>query len=55
MVSRKPLAQGSRGNKFADFALRFRPDLADPIERNRKNNSQHYFEDFVIEDRSKMG
>jgi len=31
-------AKGSRKNKFAELALRFGSDLADPIEQNRRNS-----------------
>jgi len=30
--------KGSRKNKFAELALRFGSDLADPIEQNRRNS-----------------
>ena len=31
-------SKGSANNKFAEFALRFRLDLVDPIEQNHRNS-----------------
>ncbi len=34
----KSIAKGSHKNNFAEFALRFRSDLAIPIEQNQRNS-----------------
>ena len=33
-----PIAKGLRKNNFAELALRFGSDLADPIEQNHRNS-----------------
>ncbi len=40
-------------NKLCILALRFWSDLFDPKTQNHRNSS-NYFEDFAVEDRSKM-
>ncbi len=37
--TRVVISKGSRKNKFAELALRFSSDLADPIEQNRRTRS----------------
>jgi hypothetical protein len=38
MTSCLACTKGSRKNKFTELALRFGSDLADPIEKNRRNS-----------------
>ncbi len=48
----QPALKGRGRNNFLKSALRFRLDLFDLKAQNRRN-SPTYFEDFVLEDRSK--